>query len=79
MRRAIAGAILGFVLLGMPLAGFATGGPSSTETLRMKILTSLVAVAAAANLGALIGGTGAIVAAIDRSRTPQSPTGKPED
>jgi hypothetical protein len=70
MGRAIAGAILGFVLLGIPLAGFvadAHGGGSD------RLLRSLVAVAAAANLGALIGGTGAIVAAIERNRSPQSP------
>jgi len=74
MGRAFVGAIVGFVLLGIPFAGpfFAHGGGD-------KLLASLVAVAAGANLGALIGGTGAIVAAIDRIRPPQrSATNKDE-
>ena len=72
MGRAIAGTIVGYVLLGIPFA-------LSMDRARADDLPMVVAFAAGAILGALIGGTGAIVAAIDRGRPPQSPTDKPDE
>ncbi len=75
MKRAIVGAILGCILLGIPLVGFTMDATEGYDA----FVALFVAVVAVANLGALIGGVGAIVAAIDRCRPPQSPTHKPDN
>ncbi len=77
MKRAIVGAILGCILLGIPLVGFAMDAQGQGGSDGFVAL--FVAVVAVANLGALIGGVGAIVAAIDRCRPPQSPAAKPDE